>query len=294
MCIYLFCIVLILLIITSYLAMKLYILKMSIRRVGLLLDKKFQIDTNMLITTCTNDKDLNQLVIKLNKSLKILRSQELKYKNGNQELQNIVVNISHDIRTPLTAVRGYIDLLKKENLLEKQNQYLKIIDNKTNELISLTDEFFDYTKYLDLKENVIYESNCINDILEDVLLEMYALFNENSIEPTINICKKKIFRNIDRSMLVRIFENILSNAIKYGDSHISISLNEDGKIIFSNKTKLLDTISVNKIFDRYFTVENAKKGNGVGLSIAKQLVELNNGNIYANYSNGELIIEIVF
>ena len=95
-------------------------------------------------------------------------------------------------------------------------------------------------------------------------------------------------------MLKRIFENIISNEIKYSDEFIEIKLTKSGKIIFRNQTKKLDKTTVEKIFDRYYTVENAKKSTGIGLSIAKQLVELNNGIISANYDNGYLTIEIIF
>ena len=95
-------------------------------------------------------------------------------------------------------------------------------------------------------------------------------------------------------MLIRIFENILSNAIKYIEKDLKISLLDNGEILFVNQTSSLDKISVQKIFDRYYTVENGNKNSGVGLSIAKQLVELNDGVIKATYRNKNLIIKIVF
>jgi len=95
-------------------------------------------------------------------------------------------------------------------------------------------------------------------------------------------------------MLKRIFENVISNAIKYSENDFKLTLENTGKIIFSNKTTLLDKISLDKIFNRYYTIKNTKKSNGIGLSIAKQLVELNNGNIKAKYENNYLIIEIQF
>ena len=95
-------------------------------------------------------------------------------------------------------------------------------------------------------------------------------------------------------MVKRIFENIISNAIKYSEDDFKIKLKCNGTIEFSNKTKILDVTSLERIFDRYYTVKNAKKSNGIGLSIAKQLVELNNGNIKAKYENNYLIIEVKF
>jgi len=95
-------------------------------------------------------------------------------------------------------------------------------------------------------------------------------------------------------MVKRIFENIISNAIKYSEDNFNIKLKSNGMIEFSNKTNSLDSTSLEKIFDRYYTVKNAKKSNGIGLSIAKQLVELNDGSIKAKYEKNYLIIEVKF
>ena len=130
--------------------------------------------------------------------------------------------------------------------------------------------------------------------MEETICASYDLFIQHNINPKIYISKEKIIKQIDENMLKRIFENIISNEIKYSDEFLEIKLNKNGKIIFRNKTKNLDKTSVERIFDRYYTVENAKKSTGIGLSIAKQLVELNNGTISANYDDGYLMIEIYF
>ena len=101
-----------------------------------------------------------------------------------------------------------------------------------------------------------------------------------------------MYKTINKVSIVRIFENILSNVSKYSNGNFKVEMNEDGIITFSNKATSLDATTVQKIFDRYFSVENAKESTGIGLSIAKQLVELNNGTIKAAYNDGYLIIEI--
>ena len=251
-------------------------------------------DTNQLITISTTNKMINKLVKNLNKNLKEIRKLEIIYKNGSKELQESITNISHDLRTPLTAIKGYIDLIKKEKSKTKITEYLKIIENKSGDLAFLTEQLYDYSKSLDLKDNIKKEKVCLNDVLEDTILSYYALIKKKNLTPEINITTKRIYRKIDKNMLTRILENIISNTIKYTNEDIKITLLDNGKIIFKNKTNLLDTISINKIFDRYYTIENGSNTSGIGLSIAKQLVKINNGKIHAKYNQGYLIVEIDF
>lgn len=288
---YLFLIVLFLLII---LIIKNIIMKNEISNISESLLNILKSDTNNLITIDTNDKNLKQLANILNKSLKDLRTLELEYKNGNQELKSSITNISHDLRTPLTAIRGYLDLIDSKNFNKKQINYLKVIDSKVKDLTELTEQLFDFSKSIDIQNEVKKENICINDILEESIVSFYSLFKEHNITPKIEICNEKVVRLLNENMLKRIFENIISNAIKYGKNDFNVKLYSNGKIEFSNKTDTLDSISLEKIFTRYYTVKSAKKSNGIGLSIAKQLVDLSDGQIKAIYKNSNLIIEVIF
>lgn len=271
---------------------KIILMKNEINNIGLSLKSIIKTDTNNLITVNTNDKDLKKLVIILNKSLKEIRRLELEYKNGNSELKNSITNISHDLRTPLTAIRGYLDLMENDNLNEKQINYLKIIDSKVKDLTELTEQLFAFSKTLDMQEEIKKEKIVINDVLENAIVSFYSLFKEHDITPKIEICDEKVIRLLNENMLKRIFENIISNAIKYGKNDFGVRMYNDGTIEFSNKTDKLDLTSLEKIFDRYYTVKNARKSNGIGLSIAKQLVELSGGSISAKYKKNTLVIKI--
>lgn len=277
-----------------FLIIKILLMNNEINNIGKDLSTIIKSDTNNLITINTNNKNLRKLANTLNKSLKELRKIELEYKQGNQELKTSITNISHDLRTPLTTIRGYIDLMDSNNLTDSQKKYFKVIDDKVKDLTQLTEQLFDFSKGIDIYNELERKEVCINDILEDSIMSFYSLFKEHNITPKINICNQKIIRILNENMLKRIFENIISNAIKYSEDEFYIILQETGTIVFSNKTNLMDITSLEKIFDRYYTVKNAKKSNGIGLSIAKQLVELNNGNIKAKYENNYLIIEIEF
>lgn len=280
-----------------FLLLKLFLIKKSIIEIEKNFTKILESDTNNIISISSSDKDIKNLTINLNDNLIELRKQKLKYKNGNQELKKIVTNISHDLRTPLTALKGYIDLINKEKLSISQKKYLKIIQKKSDELNELIGQLFEFSKIIDTLEkniNLSKDECCINEILEETLLSFYNIFKEKNIFPTINISNKKLYKKVNKISIVRIFENILSNVSKYSNGDFEVEMDDNGIITFSNKANSLDATSVQKIFDRYFSVENAKESTGIGLSIAKQLVEMNDGEIYAEYSRERLYIKINF
>lgn len=294
MSIYIIFLIISLVLIIIFLIYYIISINISIKEIEDNLDIILNNDTNKLITISTNNKRLNKLATTLNTSLRKIRKLEITYKNGNKELQESITNISHDLRTPLTAIKGYIDLIKKEKSKKKIVEYLKIIENKTEDLAILTEQLYDYSKSLDLKDKLKKEKVCINDILEDTILSYYALIKKKNLTPEINITTKRIYRKIDKNMAIRILENIISNTIKYTDEDIKITLLDNGKIIIKNKSHALDNTTVNKIFNRYYTVESGSNTSGIGLSIAKQLVNINGGKITAKYSQGYLIVELEF
>jgi len=292
--IYLILLIILLLIIIIYLTYQIITINLSLSEILENLNTILNTDTNNLITTQTNNKIINNIANKLNINLKELRKQKLEYHNGNAEIKRSITDITHDLRTPLTSIKGYTDLLKKEKSNIKQKEYLHIIDERVDNIIELTEQLFDYSTALDNEDKLTKENICLNDILEETIISYYALLKKNNINPDINICSNKIYRNLDKNMLIRILENIISNSIKYTENDLKITLDNDGKITISNKTNKLDKITVEKIFNRYYTVESAKKTRGIGLSIAKHLVELNNGTIKATYKKKILTIEIEF
>lgn len=288
----LYIIVAILLFICIALILKLYFMKKSIKEISASLEEILNLKSNNILTISSSDNDLKLLASKINKELKSLSKQRLQYENANQILKRNITNISHDIRTPLTAINGYIGMLRDNDNI-KNDKYIKIIQEKTNDLINLSNQLFVFSMSIDNDLKLNKKKYCINEILEEVLASYYDIFKEKNIVPKIEITKEKIYRNIDKNSIIRVIENILSNVIKYSEGDFKVTLDKDGKITFSNKSKALDTTTVQKIFGRYFTVENAKKSTGIGLSIAKELIELNNGKISAKYIRGYLIIYII-
>ena len=290
MIISMYIIITILIIILVFMIIKLYFIRKSLKEIQNSISEILSTDTNNLLTISSSDKEIINLANSLNFELKNLREEKLQYENGNQELKTVMTNISHDMRTPLTAISGYLELIKENNDENKKKKYIEIIERKTHDLILLTEQLFDFSKTMDI--SIKKEMLCINEILEEALINYYSVFKKNNIIPKIEICDKKIYRMVNKNSVIRVFENILSNVSKYSNGDFKVILDNYGKITFFFFFSSLDATTVQKIFNRYFTVENAKKSTGLGLAIAKQLVELNGGTIVAKYVKSYLIIEI--
>ncbi len=277
-----------------FLFVKLILIRKEINNITCSLAKILNTDTNKLLTCITSDKLLKNLVRVLNKRLKELRKLEIEYKQGNQSLKSAITNISHDLRTPLTAIRGYVELMEDENPNQQQQDYLRIIDAKVQDLGELTEQLFDFSKNLDLQQEIRVMPVCLNDVLIESIVSFYSLFKKCQMTPQLDLCEEKVVRLLNENILKRIFENIISNAVKYGQSDLKVRMTADGVIEFSNDTDELDFTRLGKLFDRYYTVQNAKRSSGVGLSIARQLVDLSGGTIDASYQASVLKIMIRF
>ena len=278
-----------LLVIIFALLLKIFYMRKAIREIKRGFSEKLYTDTNTPIMLSSHDKLVSSLANDINVELKELQKQKHRYIQGDKELKNAITNISHDLRTPLTTICGYLSLLDKEEKSEHIARQLSIIKNRTFALKQLVEELFRYTTIISDTENT---ETVINNVLEDCISSYYAIFKEKGITPNINLCEQKIVRSVDKTALLRIFNNIIDNAIKYSEGDLTISLFENGKIVFSNHTSDLNEIQIGKLFDRFYTVNTARKSTGLGLSIAKALIEKMDGNISADYSNNVLSIII--
>lgn len=283
-----------LIIIIFILLLKLYLLQKSAREIEAAFNEKFITDSNTLIDISSKDKYMRHLASSINTQLRTLRKERHYFQQGNLELKNAVTNISHDLRTPLTAICGYLNLLEQTENSETAEQYIAVIKERTSLLTQLTEELFQYSVILSTKEHLVCEPVVINPILEESIAAFYTVLKQRGIVPQIQLTETKIIRDLDRSALTRIFSNLLSNVIKYSDGDLKITLSENGEIIFSNMASGLDEIQVGKLFERFYTVETACKSTGLGLSISKMLVEEMGGSILADFEKNRLTIRIRF
>ena len=275
------------------LSVKIFILKKSINEIGTGFEECLHKDTNVLISVSSGDETLRHLAKTINLQLSKLRNMKLKYENGDRELKTAVTNISHDLRTPLTAICGYLNLLEKQELSEDSERYIEQIRNRSEALKQLTEELFTYSIMSSLPE-LSFEKVNLCRVLEESLISFEGALQQANMEPQIQMPGNPVWRTLDSSAVTRVFGNIINNAIKYSDGDFSIALDADGTIVFANTARELNTIEVGKLFERFYTVDSARKSTGLGLSIAKLLTERMNGTIQAEYISDKLIITIKF
>lgn len=288
----------ILIIIIFILIIYLFLLKKEIKRISYNLDEILSIDSNKILHGEFSNKELNELLLKINKMITYVRYKELDLERKNKSLKKEITNITHDLRTPLTSSLSYIDLILKSNLSkEEQERELKIVENRLLRLEELINSFFEFSiittdnKKTDMEQTnlVAVVEECISHYYDDFTREKRKVVFVNDIK------KYNILSNAE--ILKRIIDNLISNSLKHSNSDLIIKLSEKNDIRLSFENDIVDTnIDIEHIFDEFYTSDISRtKGNtGLGLAIAKEFTEMLGGNISANKLKNKLIIKISF
>ena len=283
----------ILLILNFILVLKILFVKKDLDELVIEFRNCLKKETNNLLTLPTHDYHVRKIASEINSELKLLRKQRHSYMYGDRELKEAVTNISHDLRTPLTAIYGYLDLLESEDKSEDVKFYIDQIQNRTDAMKQLTEELFRYSVITSTWEKNSQDV-VLNKALEECLLAYCGAFAQQNIEPTVEIPNRAVHCRIDLAAFNRIVGNILSNVLKYSDGDLNVKLYADGTILFTNSAKDLTPVMVERLFDRFYTVETGRNSTGLGLSIAKLLTERTGGQISAVYEEGKLTISLRF
>jgi Signal transduction histidine kinase len=246
----------------------------------------------------SGESKLEKLAVAINKSLEEKQKIEVQHKRMDLELRQAIANISHDLRTPLTSIMGYVQLLEEDSIPEEERkQYLDIIKRRSKNLKMLVESFYDLSRLEAGEYKFELKALNISVILCDILASFYNDFLNKGIEPQIDIDEGVLSVIADEGAVRRIFSNMIQNILRYGESPVSISLKQqEGCIItaFENNATNLKEEDVSRLFERSFTADQTRteKSTGLGLAITKQLVEQMGHAVTAHLENQELSIEI--
>ncbi|HNV04901.1 MAG: signal transduction histidine-protein kinase BaeS [Euryarchaeota archaeon ADurb.Bin023] len=241
-------------------------------------------------------KNINSMADELKKSIYEERRSE-KLKN------ELITNVSHDLRTPLTSVMGYLRLYteKKYDSAEQAQEYIDIAYKKSISLKELIDDLFEYTKLNNFDIKLDMEVFDINRLARQVIQEIMPVALEKNIKFETNLKDQKFFINADAGKMARVVENIISNAIKYSGSGSRIdvvSFKRDCEVILeiSNPSDSINDEDLKNIFERFYRIDKSRSGSlggsGLGLSIAKSIIHLHEGKIWAEYKDSKVSIFI--
>lgn len=256
-------------------------------------------DSNLLITGQIEFGGMDQLMDELNEWILEQRKERRRYLKKEQEISDIYTNLSHDIRTPLTSLDGYFQLLRDSESKEDRQRYLWIIEERIDSLKELLEELFMYTRLkneaYEMKKDTVY----LNRVLTETVFSYYEEWEKRKIEPEINIEEKQMPIYGNEQGLKRMICNIIKNGLDHGRKKIRISLKEEnGQAIlsFRNQTDHPEEIDVEKVFERFYKADEARSRNsaGLGLSIAKEFVLRMDGSIRAALEENWFVIEVTF
>lgn len=256
-------------------------------------------ETNKMISQDIYAAEITELVEHINKILKIHHQLELDYKKREDEIKNTIVSLSHDIRTPITSLKGYFELLLETEDEKEYERYSKIISLRIMNLGEILEQLFTYTKIHNNSFQLLYQNCDINRILNEVILSFYNDFKNKGIEPTVAVPEDSCIIRANEAAVKRILQNIIKNALDHGKEQIDIEMkNNENKveIIIKNKYNCDDIIHMDKIFDSFYKADTSRnqQSTGLGLYIANELVRCMNGTISADIENDFFVLRVEF
>lgn len=249
------------------------------------------------------EDEISKIARNINSMAKQINNRMEKERRAEKTKNDLITNVSHDLRTPLTSVMGYIGLVKegKYENEEQMKEYLDISFKKSEKIKVLMEDLFEYTKLSNAAVKLEKTEVDIGEFLSQLIEEYMPVFDENELNVVKNI-EGNLRCNIDTNKMLRVFENMISNAIKYAtkpcDFEISVAkIEEKVRISFANRCEHIPKEKIDKLFDRFYRIDESRNsskatGSGLGLAISKNIISLHGGNIWADYVEDKIIFII--
>lgn len=294
-------ILIILLIPSIYFSVRFFLISKNIKEVtNSLIEIDKDLECNRKLKLLNPDKNFEKLLIEINKNLELSQFEKIKYVNRESEIRKEIENISHDLRTPLTSIRGYLELIKDKTITENEKrEYISIIEKRAKGLQNLIQIFYDLSRLENKEYSINLEPIDINKELREQLLIFYNDFEKANIDVEIKLDNNPIYSNLDKNAIERVFVNLIQNAIKYSKSSFKVNLEKIEEVViitFLNDIHDLDKDEEKYLFNRFYMKDDSRsnKSSGLGLTVSKLLVESIGGNIKVEIKEEWIVFELRF
>lgn len=273
-----------------------YILRKDIKKINKRLTKRLEEDSHQLVSTSLINKEMEQLAGTINRCLKAEETLRLNAVHEEQAFKDMIANLSHDLRTPLTSVRGYLQLLDRTEMTNEQEEKLNIARKHVEELGELIEHFFEYSYYVNAPDTIPTERLNLTNLICDCLADAVPMFEEKGLK--LNLLKQEtIVIEANKEYTIRMVQNLIRNFLMHGKEELKIVIEKTptdaltGTVHFINVIDAKDTIDVARLFERFYSSDTARKhSTGLGLSIVKILAEKMGGKVGATKHGNELDI----
>lgn len=254
-------------------------------------------DSNLIISVEYSSKPVVQLQKELNEVLEKHRQFRTMYVRKERSISDVYTNLSHDIRTPLTSLDGYFQLLSDCSSEEEKQRYISIIKERITSLNEMLEELFTFAKLRSSDYVLELSQTDITDVLKKTVISYYENWLSNNITPEIRIPDEHIFFNGNQQALRRTIQNIIKNVLVHGKEKIAVSLEKKEScavITISNLVSEPEKINVDLVFERFYKADEARRNSstGLGLSIAQEFVRKMNGSVHAELKGSVFAIVI--
>lgn len=257
-------------------------------------------EENQQIKDIPFDKNLEQLLKKVNDLYLARQEERIAYQRREMQIRREIENISHDLRTPLTSILGYVDIIQNDDLEEsEQEEYLQIIKKRAKVLQGFIQDFYELSRIEGEDYPLKLEAVTVQTILAETAVAYFNEFEKKNIRVNLELLDQKTDLIADKIQLNRIFNNLIQNALKYASETFTIKQIEGNKeciLRFQNDKGNLTERDLDLIFDRFYSGDSSRNNHstGLGLTITKILVEKMKGSINANLEEELFVIELRF
>ena len=284
-------IILALLVITTLLSLKFLNIKKDLKFISSICEGISSNNSNLRIKVNSSNRDIKKLCQSINHLINEFHKLQISDYESRESMKKMLSNVSHDLRTPLTVMLGYIDQINyNRNISDSvKNDYLLKLGTKTNEVIELINNFFSLSKLESGDKEIVLKKINISETLREIVLNFYNIITEKSLSMEVSIPDRNIYCYANKEAIERILNNLISNSLKYGyeGTSIGVSLYEEANVVWIEEWdngKGINSLEKDKVFQRLYTIEDSRNkdysGSGLGLTIVQTLVKKMNGDIF--------------